>query len=457
MKKLLCLLLTLILVSGCFMSVSAESAPKVYFDGKLMEFDVNPIIKNDRVLVPVRAIFEALGAFVTYGNNNVYSVKGDQNVFFEIGSDKFYVNGEETTFDATSELLNDRTLVPLRLISETYDCFVNWDDSSKTVFVEPKKGELEIKSVSNLEMLKTPKGKDGVDFKVSYPVITGDDEFTKSINDSFKKKAEDFRAEAEESLKGADSFFEMSDIKEPYGFEMSYTVNTNRKGLLSITFNYYYNLHGAHPSTVKITENYDIKNKKKIESLDQVLKGSKDEINETIFNLFKEKFSQEKDLFDADREKTLRENLDNVNFRLYNGELNLYFQLYDVMPYAYGYPETNIVYNPDKFILDLGEECLNKYTFTLDGNSTTGYDWILEYDDKLIDVSKDYKTENENVAGSGGTYTFNVTAKKSGNGTLTLKYMRPFESKQPLKTKVIKFFADKDLKITLVSDSLTEN
>lgn len=110
----------------------------VTLDGEKIEFDQNPVIKKGRTLVPVRAIFEALGASVDWNQETqtVTSVLGDKTVKLTIDSNIMYVNDKEIKLDVAAEIINSRTLVPVRAVSEAFECKVNWEDSSKTVIIE---------------------------------------------------------------------------------------------------------------------------------------------------------------------------------------------------------------------------------------------------------------------------------------------------------------------------------
>ena len=110
----------------------------VTLDGEKIEFDQNPVIKNGRTLVPVRAIFEALGASVDWNQETktVTSVLGDKTVKLTIDSNIMYVNDTEFELDVAAEIINDRTLVPVRAVSEAFECKVGWNDAIKTVLIE---------------------------------------------------------------------------------------------------------------------------------------------------------------------------------------------------------------------------------------------------------------------------------------------------------------------------------
>lgn len=109
---------------------------KVRINGKLIAFDNQyPIIENDRTMIPIRGLLEKLGAAVEWDHDNYTAVieKDGITVKLPIGSDIAYVNGQEIKTDAPSELKNGRTMVPLRLVLETFDIPLEWDGETRTV------------------------------------------------------------------------------------------------------------------------------------------------------------------------------------------------------------------------------------------------------------------------------------------------------------------------------------
>ncbi len=107
----------------------------VVLNGNMIEFDQPPFIKDGRTLVPLRAIFEALGATVNWepATQTITATKSETVVTLTIGSDKMYVNGEEKVLDVPACIINNRTVVPVRAISESFDCNVSWDSNTQTV------------------------------------------------------------------------------------------------------------------------------------------------------------------------------------------------------------------------------------------------------------------------------------------------------------------------------------
>lgn len=117
-----------------------QQSANVTVDGKKLSFDQQPLMIDDRVLVPARAVFEALGASVNWDESaqTVTAVKGGNTVSLVIDSDRMYVNGQVKTLDVPAMVINDRTLVPARAVSEAFGCSVKWDEVYSTVIVEGK-------------------------------------------------------------------------------------------------------------------------------------------------------------------------------------------------------------------------------------------------------------------------------------------------------------------------------
>lgn len=138
MKRVLSAILTLFIVLTASASVFAGSdGITVIADGKTLEFDVEPEIINDRTMVPMRAIFEALGAEVTWNDNDktITSAKGSTTVKMQINNTSMSVNQTEKTLDSVPVIHEGRTLVPARAVAEALNADVKWCGGSKTVII----------------------------------------------------------------------------------------------------------------------------------------------------------------------------------------------------------------------------------------------------------------------------------------------------------------------------------
>ena len=113
---------------------------KVRVDGALVRFeDQYPLLEtiNDKTytLIPVRAVRELLGAEVKWNGKTqaVTITKDGRKVILFINSDSALVDGEDVMLDMPAMLKNDRTMVPLRFIMETFDVGVDWEGETRTV------------------------------------------------------------------------------------------------------------------------------------------------------------------------------------------------------------------------------------------------------------------------------------------------------------------------------------
>ena len=116
---------------------TSGTSPKVYLDNQLLSFEVPAIIENGRTLVPLRAIFEAMGAQVDWNDSTrtVVATKPGTRVILALGSIAPTVNGKTWNLDVPAIIKNNRTLAPLRFVGEAFGGKVSWDDASKTVHI----------------------------------------------------------------------------------------------------------------------------------------------------------------------------------------------------------------------------------------------------------------------------------------------------------------------------------
>lgn len=111
---------------------------KVYVNVVRVNFDINPVIEAGRTLVPLRAIFEALGAEITWDDatKTVTAKLGEETVKLTIGQNDIFKNGEKVyTMDVPAKIVGGRTLVPARAVSESFGASVNWVDETKSVVI----------------------------------------------------------------------------------------------------------------------------------------------------------------------------------------------------------------------------------------------------------------------------------------------------------------------------------
>lgn len=129
-------------VNDIINTVSADEDVDILLNGELMTFDdVKPEIISDRTMLPFRKVLEDLGATVSFDNDTrtASATKDDITISFSIDSNVITVNngGEVSTIemDVAPVIKNDRTLVPIRFMSESFGMSVGWDNTYRTAVI----------------------------------------------------------------------------------------------------------------------------------------------------------------------------------------------------------------------------------------------------------------------------------------------------------------------------------
>lgn len=116
----------------------------VLVDSEAVEFKgPRPMIRNRRVIVPLRGVMEKLGATVTFDADrlSILAVKNNVRVELWVGSRRAVVNGEEKLFDTEMAIVEGRVFVPLRFLAETLDgASVGWRPDTRTVVIKTSGG-----------------------------------------------------------------------------------------------------------------------------------------------------------------------------------------------------------------------------------------------------------------------------------------------------------------------------
>lgn len=99
--------------------------------------DVEPELKNNRTMVPLRVISESLGAAVGWSDELVTLSKGDMQVILKLNSKKVIQNSETELLDVNTYIQNNRTMVPLRFIAETFGATVDYQDNAVSIMTKP--------------------------------------------------------------------------------------------------------------------------------------------------------------------------------------------------------------------------------------------------------------------------------------------------------------------------------
>lgn len=145
MKKIGFFAAAVLLTAGVSVSANAEDI-SILVNGEKLETEAPAVIVNERTLVPLRAVTEALGCDVAWNGETqgVTLTDGDSLYFLWIGRDHtFKTSGgaleDFTVMDTVPVIMDDYTMVPLRAISELFGAEVNWDGDTYTVTVDYEK------------------------------------------------------------------------------------------------------------------------------------------------------------------------------------------------------------------------------------------------------------------------------------------------------------------------------
>lgn len=124
------------------MPVGAGNNPSVMLGDRELVSDAAPFLEGGRVLVPVRALAEALGFQVQFleATNEVVLTKGDSVITLKADSNQAMVNGQATTLDVPLTVNQGRTFVPIRFVAENLGAAVVWDGEQERVLVTPADG-----------------------------------------------------------------------------------------------------------------------------------------------------------------------------------------------------------------------------------------------------------------------------------------------------------------------------
>ncbi len=136
-----------ILFSFCTFNIYSSGNINICVNGKYLNLDVPPIIESGRTLVPVRGVFESINADVEWlpESQKVKISKGGSIITLNINSNVAYINQESVKLDVPARIVDGRTLVPIRFISEGIGASVGWDDTTRTVIINMDSNDAEVK------------------------------------------------------------------------------------------------------------------------------------------------------------------------------------------------------------------------------------------------------------------------------------------------------------------------
>lgn len=142
MRRFLTGIIVVLLVLGLAIPAGAQDIG-VKIDGREQVFEPAPVNVSGRVLVPMRALFEALGADVDWeaDTRTAIGVRAGVEVRIPIDSTRPTVNGAVKPIDVAAEIIDGRTFIPLRFVGEALGDGVDWDGATRTVIITKQGGD----------------------------------------------------------------------------------------------------------------------------------------------------------------------------------------------------------------------------------------------------------------------------------------------------------------------------
>lgn len=288
-------------------------------------------IVNDTAVVPLAGIAADLG-LTYYGpsSSGAEVSYGDKRVTFTIGGDWATVSGHEVLCPFAVVRQGDQVLVPLRFLVENLGFAVKWTDgATRRIDIVPvTENPIVIGTVRERRETATLR------IDMQYPKLSGLDAAVQAqLNAFFADRTAPAIADAEQSERDniADGL-----LRWPTELFLNYNVAYNQQNLLSMTLDDYIFMGGAHGSTIRSGCTVDIKTGVSYALKDLFLPGT-DYVNLISTEVAKQIAAE--GLAPLEPFSQIRADQD---FYIKDGNLVVYFQQYELMAYAYGFPEFRI-------------------------------------------------------------------------------------------------------------------
>lgn len=360
MKKYAKVLGVMTLLSTLSIPSIASAAPEitVTVDGNLVKFDQPPVIENSRTLVPLRAVFEAMGATVTWDDKTqkITCTLNDNEVTLTVGSTALRINGISTvTLDTPATVINDRTLVPVRAISEGLGAAVDWNpEKNQVIITSPVEvTEEELASIKSkveqtdgkyTESFLSSDGKIILSFTYTYPKISSSEAGVDSINDRLKTNASATAAVIrKEFLESALKYYKLNGSTEeykPYTINCTNAVTYQDDEKVSVRSTMYVDTHGTYPITSSDAVVFNLDTGFEMTLVDLVADPMS--VLESAEEAMVEKIKSNPSIFFTGAEHYV--DMTDASFYLTKEGIVFFFQPYTLAPYSTGVVEITVPY-----------------------------------------------------------------------------------------------------------------
>jgi hypothetical protein len=164
-RRIAVAVLAIAIALGAAMASSAQAPIRVIVNGRTLRLDQPPVIAGGRVLVPLRGVFEGMGAFVRWKDltQTVVIVRSATYVSLRVGERTASVNGKSVSLDVPAQLVRGRVLVPLRFIGEALGAQVAWQAATRTVVITAREQSADVGRAEPIIGVQVPTGTPSTD------------------------------------------------------------------------------------------------------------------------------------------------------------------------------------------------------------------------------------------------------------------------------------------------------
>ncbi len=443
-KRLYAMLIILVLVfpHTVFAEANTAEGPTLSVDG--MPISMHAAVKAGGLFLPLRAVSEALGFSVGWSpaEKTIDIQKQEKSLLLSLKEAKIQSNGHEYLMRNIPFMLEGRTYMSSEFFSEEYGLMVKWDIEEDRVSLS----SIQHNSLTFSNGTLTSSNPQELDTTIQYPVIRGleNPSVEDQINSTFKALAEQALKEGEKNAADLAPYLEQNpDISWKCKVYFDYQIKYCRNGLLSMVFQNYQYAGGAHGSTVQTAYTFDLSTGKQLQlgDLFKTDAGYVAMISDQVYAQLKDR-----GLLSALYGKFERIRPDH-SFYLTDDGVSVFYQQYEIMPYAAGIQEfsTNFeqldellatpeLYQPVYIMPDDPGRAWpviqtgSLFNLSLKGNPTTGYTWhhSIENTDVASVVSEEAISDSD-LLGAGSIFSWTLKALSPGNTRIIFKYYRDWE------------------------------
>ena len=341
MRKTFCLsgIIILLISLGMQPAFADTEGPSISLNGTQLE--MKAFVQEGSLYLPVRSISEDLGYVVSWSptDQTVGIDAKDKTISLDLKNTKINANRHQSYMQYTPVMINDRTYMREDFFSDNLALKVEWDKNNNIVLLTSmKENAITIKTFqiySETKALKTA---------IQYPVVVGlaDQKIQDEINATFKNLADQAAQEgAKNAADLAPAVIQFPDMPGQCEVYFNYQIKYNQNGLLSLVFQNYQYAGGAHGNTVQTGYTMNLKTGQQC-ALKDLFKANADYVS-IISNSVKTQLD-ERDLTAALFQPFSKIN-ENQGYYLSDNGIVVYFQQYEILPYAAGIQEFTVDYS----------------------------------------------------------------------------------------------------------------